>query len=173
FDAPTTFDQFDLSTHTPFATEDDLGDLAPVGVQSLGAAIAVEHLRVLRDVYYIHGSHSRRRYLLDFNDDDLASESGARRILSDPARWGVFEDAEEAHYRIGPEKYFMLGDNSPASKDGRLWAEDMISSYVDRDLLIGKALFVYWPHAEYFVQIPGLGVRVPLMPNFRRMGFVR
>ena len=173
FDAATTFDELGLPTQTPYSTPENRGDLSPVGIRSEGASIAVRGLKVLRDVYYIHGSHPRRRFLMDFNGDDLASESGARRTFSDPSRWDVFDDAEEANYRIGPDQYFMLGDNSPASKDGRLWAEDMISSFVDRELLIGKALFVYWPHAEYFVEIPGTGLRVPLLPNFRRMGFVR
>ena len=39
----------------------------------------------------------------------------------------------------------MLGDNSAKSKDGRLWGPD--DYWVPRELLIGKALFIYWPHS--------------------------
>ena len=38
-----------------------------------------------------------------------------------------------------------LGDNSPQSKDSRLWATDKTGFYVERELLIGKALVIYWP----------------------------
>jgi signal peptidase I len=36
---------------------------------------------------------------------------------------------------------------------------------VQRDLLIGKAFFIYWPHS--------LDEYVPFTPNVPRMGFVR
>jgi hypothetical protein len=36
----------------------------------------------------------------------------------------------------------VLGDNSAWSKDGRLWGDNY---WVPRELLIGKALFTYWP----------------------------
>lgn len=173
FDAPTTYDQFQLPTQTPYTTAENRGDLSPVGLQASGCEVAVGRLKVLRDLYYIHGSHSRQRYLLDFDAAELADDVKSRQILSDPNRWDVFKDAESAVYRIGPDQFFMLGDNSPASKDGRLWTEDMIDNFVDRELLIGKALWVYWPHADYFLPIPGTSLRIPLAPNFRRMGFVR
>ena len=38
-------------------------------------------------------------------------------------------------------------------------------TFVRRDLLIGKALLIYWPHAW---RRP-----IPLLPNFRRMGLIR
>jgi signal peptidase I len=37
--------------------------------------------------------------------------------------------------------------------------------YVERDLLTGKALMIYWPHHW---RRP-----IPLWPNFRRMGLIR
>jgi signal peptidase I len=37
--------------------------------------------------------------------------------------------------------------------------------YVERDLLIGKALLIYWPHTW--------NRPIPYMPNFRRMGLIR
>ena len=56
--------------------------------------------------------------------------------------------------RSGPTDYFMLGDNSPCSKDSRGWGR-MIPTWdesdrkpweVPRQLLTGKAFYVYWPH---------------------------
>jgi len=51
------------------------------------------------------------------------------------------------------DQYFVCGDNSPASADSRLWGEpdpwiaeiDPDTGVVNRQLLIGKAFFVYWP----------------------------
>jgi signal peptidase I len=62
----------------------------------------------------------------------------------------------------------MLGDNSPASSDARLWNGE---KYVARELLIGQALFIFWPHS--FHQIPGTGIPFPFFPNFARMGLIR
>ena len=63
----------------------------------------------------------------------------------------------------------MLGDNSAASKDSRLWDESQF--YVNRELLIGRALFVYWPHS--WDKIPGTPIPFPFFPDFGRMRFVR
>ncbi len=54
---------------------------------------------------------------------------------------------------LGPYQYFTCGDNSPQSLDGRLWDKphpwvaklDPTTGVVNRDLLIGKAFFVYFP----------------------------
>jgi signal peptidase I len=62
----------------------------------------------------------------------------------------------------------MLGDNSPASQDARLWDNER---FVHRDLLVGKALMVFWPHS--FHRIPGTSIPFPFFPNFARMGFIR
>ena len=73
-------------------------------------------------------------------------------------------------YFVGENQFFPLGDNSPFSADGRLWGT---THFVDRRLLIGKALFIYWPHG--LDKIPGTEIPFPygMFPNFRSMGFVR
>ena len=50
---------------------------------------------------------------------------------------------------------------------------------MDRRLLIGKALFIYWPHAwetpwHSTVNLPFFGPKqLPFYPDFRRMNFIR
>ena len=73
--------------------------------------------------------------------------------------------------------------NSARSADGRLWSVPEDKNHpgqghtVDRSLLIGKALFIYWPHPREEL-IPGTGIKLGfrdfnLTPNFGDMKFVR
>jgi len=56
----------------------------------------------------------------------------------------------------------VLGDNSAKSKDGRLWGREF---WVPRDLLIGKAMFIYWPHS--WDRIPYVNIPFPYFPKFQ------
>ena len=58
------------------------------------------------------------------------------------------------------DQLFPLGDNSPQSSDARMWQ----ANFVQRDLLIGKALLIYWPHPWYRP--------IPYFPNFKRMRLI-
>jgi len=74
-------------------------------------------------------------------------------------------------------QFFVLGDNSPNSEDGRLWdrvgvANKGLPNYrmgiVPRDYLVGKALFVYWPSGfKPFAEFP-----FGIIPNVGRMRFI-
>jgi signal peptidase I len=74
-------------------------------------------------------------------------------------------------------QFFVLGDNSPNSEDGRLWdrvgvANKGLPNYrmgiVPRDYLVGKALFVYWPSGfKPFAKFP-----FGIIPNVGRMRFI-
>lgn len=75
---------------------------------------------------------------------------------------------------LGPDQFFVLGDNSPSSKDGRLWDTmdpdvgeqiDPTIGIVPRKLLLGKAFFVYFP-APY-----SAGGRIPI-PNMGKVRFI-
>ncbi len=46
---------------------------------------------------------------------------------------------EGAKVKVPPENYFVLGDNSKNSKDGRYWG------FFSRNKLLGKAFLIYWP----------------------------
>jgi hypothetical protein len=80
--------------------------------------------------------------------------SAAREVLTNKTRWPQWFAQMHALYfplerfavsEGGKDQFFALGDNSPQSKDSRLWATPNTEYYVERDLLIGKALFIYWP----------------------------
>jgi len=62
-------------------------------------------------------------------------------------------------FKLGPGEFFVLGDNSPASHDSRLWSNKGIGidgkaeyrpGIVPHDYLVGKAVFVYWPSGYEF-----------------------
>ncbi len=71
-------------------------------------------------------------------------------------------------------QYFMCGDNSPSSSDGRLWdkpspwvaaeTDDDAIGVVHRDLIIGKAFWVYFPAPTRRQGMP--------VPDFGRMRFI-
>jgi signal peptidase I len=102
------------------------------------------------------------------------------RVLRDiyyiAARFNMQSNNPEGEtFPLDKDQFFVLGDNSAESLDARYWGE---TRFVHRDLMIGKALLVYWPHGWY--EIPGTGIPfyipgfdVPLYPNFARMGYVR
>jgi signal peptidase I len=62
-------------------------------------------------------------------------------------------------FTLNADEFFVLGDNSPNSEDGRWWPEPRVASrgrqppragVVPRYYLVGKALFVYWPSGFEF-----------------------
>ncbi|MBI2193151.1 MAG: signal peptidase I [Planctomycetes bacterium] len=48
----------------------------------------------------------------------------------------------EGRWKIGEREYFVLGDNSPNSKDSRLWET---GPAVPEENLVGEAFMVFWP----------------------------
>lgn len=79
-----------------------------------------------------------------------------------------------APVRLNADQFFCCGDNSPQSLDGRLWgapdpwvAREFGGDWgvVPRELLLGRAFFVYWPSL--------LKDRGPVpVPDFGRMRFI-
>lgn len=92
----------------------------------------------------------------------------------DPDR---FREVRAVSFKLAPDQFFMLGDNSAHSSDGRLWESP--EHFVKREALIGKALFVYWPHG--LTHVGGSSVALPSLPvlgntywpNFGDMPLIR
>ena len=154
-------------------------ELAPAGIAAKGTDVKASSLRLRRDIYY-------RADVLDYADEMGRSEnpsSGASRAcevdsrefrslasnLRSPVIYGEqyvrFVTEQQARYRgqfdlqLAADEYLMCGDNSPASKDSRLfdyWSRPLrgIQSHryaVREKDLIGKALFIFWPHGVPFL----------------------
>ncbi len=172
FDSPTTYQP--LGNFVP--TE---ADLLPAGIASRGVQMEIRRIRLSRDLYYIAFSSDVDAYAQPMADYDLIRTFGrlptARDLdlfLSNSELWSVFNDFRSVEFELDEGEFLALGDNSGESKDSRLWAvEDQVGHEVPRDLLIGKALFVYWPHSED--RIPGTQIPFPFFPNFKRMKVIR
>jgi signal peptidase I len=135
------------------------GGAVPPRIYAAGGAFDLTHLVIERDDYYFPG------------DLGQGLPWAGRRA------WGRYD--QPMLLRDG--EYFMLGDNSNASKDSRLW--DVVGKHlrdrpgyqlgtVPEDQLIGKAFFVYWPSGVRIGWIPQLK-DVGLIPNVGRMRWIR
>jgi signal peptidase I len=145
FDAPTEYPM-------PHDFRPTRTDLAPVRIGSYGAALRVSHLRVLRDLYYSFG----------IGPKNLEKGYTEQELLTPEDCVPAKDDRVCRTFKLGADQFFMLGDNSPQSRDSREWDDEY---YVKRELLIGKAFFIYWPHSWDWP--------IPFWPNFRRMSFVK
>jgi signal peptidase I len=156
FEGATTYVPRD--TLRPAATALDPGDLAPVGIGTRDAALHIQRLRVLRDVYYVATEAGNTpEYTVPYSFRRI------QEILHDPESWpetDLFDLQAKFEVTMKADELFPLGDNSPQSSDARMWDEH----FVKRDLLIGKALLIYWPHPWYRP--------IPYLPNFKRMRLI-
>jgi signal peptidase I len=93
--------------------------------------LTLAHVALFRDTYYTSDGQGGRN---------------ARAIEGRP-------------FTLNDDEFFVLGDNSPNSEDGRWWPEPTVASrgwqppragVVPRYYLVGKALFVYWPSGYEF-----------------------
>jgi signal peptidase I len=165
----------------------DKGDLAPAGLGARGAKLNVSRLAVLRDVYYIAASTpaTEDAMRMDYpswelpvrlEDRVLPALGQDRDLFAQPEAWPRFRLRRHKEFDVKEGQLFVMGDNSPESADCRLWAGNNVVSgipggaYLDRSLLIGKAICVFWPHS--WGGIPGLP-KLPGFPNFGDMRLVR
>ena len=124
---------------------------------------AIRNIRVDRDLFY-------RPTMLD---------SANQRSQNGPYVRGLgFGSDFRNPGRLEQGQYLMFGDNSAASRDGRIWGRphplstqytgDDAPFIVPQDMLIGKAFSVYWPAPLSF---PGTDSR--WVPNFGKLRFIR
>jgi hypothetical protein len=139
-------------------------DPGKVEIYAEGCPLELSHVVLERDVYYRSPRDLPR---------DLATISSLTGTV-----WGG--TGNPMLLREG--EYFMLGDNSPASGDSRLWSvigdhlidrgEACQLGTVPRDQLIGRAFFVYWPSGHRSDIIPFLD-RIGVVPDVGRMRWIR
>ncbi len=164
-----------------------------VRISAAGMTCALRHVKIQRDVYYTSLAmvdkfdikpRAKPRYPQGTPPKNVSRADIENNPHEDWPAWG----SEGMPILLRPERvvdgtrfggeYFMLGDNSPASKDSRLWwqigphLEYMGAEYqmgtVPRDQLIGEAFFVYWPSGYRRSWSPRFGI----VPNFGRMRWI-
>jgi len=160
----TTPEQFspDIAALRRLAPEPDHGEIQ---IFSHGLSLELSHVVAERDVYYRSPVRGFGRPL---------------SVLSGVT--GVAWAGTGNPFLLRDGEYFMLGDNSPASGDSRLWyhvgphlverGEGYQLGTVPADQLIGRAFFVYWPSGHRSAFIPILD-RFGLIPNVGRMRWIR
>jgi signal peptidase I len=112
----------------------------PIALGVVGDRAQISELKIFRDVYY------------------------TRALTNTPqhAR-GMFETV-----RLGPDDYFVLGDNSPVSNDSRFWSEGPV---VKRSMFVGRPILVHIPGQVVSLQV--FGRSVCWVPDPRRIRYIR
>lgn len=118
-----------------------------VSITAQGEAFTIEHITLYRDNHYTNKQRP---------DTHGRATQGFALTLKD-------------------DQFFVLGDNSPKSHDSRFWEKPGLGlnkeyqpGIVPRDLLIGRALWVYWPAAYHLHP----KIRYPFIPNAGEMRFI-
>ncbi|MEE2825397.1 MAG: signal peptidase I [Planctomycetota bacterium] len=171
FDAP---DYVRSSPVLPSWTSENHGDAEPLAVGARNLKLTVSRLKVFRDIYYTAATN-RDQIGAEFLGAGRLSpyeQLRQRRLLfQSPSQWALPESKQvfqqnkgrdKPMFPLGEGQYFPLGDNSPSSLDARVWSGP---HYLPEELLIGRAMFIYWPHS--------LNSPIPYFPNFQRMGFIQ
>ena len=152
----------------------DAGDAEPLGIGFANGKMTVNRLIVSRDVYYTSVKGRRSSGLLG-NETNLPAAK-IESLQQQPDKWG--NPAAVAYFKSQKEhdrpmfflkdfqddrldQFLPCGDNSPHSLDGRVWPGP---HFVNREMLIGRAMFIYWPHTK--------NKPVPYFPNFESMKFI-
>lgn len=148
-DGPTTYAA--APAIAPFTSEEEPGDLQPARIGGEGVSVVLRKLRIYRDKYYIAQKITRSP---DSSvSTDIAENSWGNDLLK-PEQWNTesyLRSRIAVDFELGEDEFFPLGDNSPYSQDARSWPSSGMNrttppNLVRRDLLIGKAMMVYWPH---------------------------
>ncbi|SMP62165.1 signal peptidase I [Neorhodopirellula lusitana] len=195
FDRPTTFNVSSFlpfqDVQPIYNGPGDPGDASPVGITVRGGAATIHQMTIDRDKYYI-ATNTSQEAMLDYDMQQLSDFAGVavrqqeiQAVMGEPTVWSEFPgwaSRRRVSFPIGEDQFFPMGDNSPESLDARCWAGTKEkygrdrsvdpdsyrfanASYVPRDLLVGKALAIFWPHPW---RSP-----VPMTPNFQRMRLIR
>ncbi|MEL6107738.1 MAG: signal peptidase I, partial [Planctomycetota bacterium] len=173
FDSPTTFDTDDFRSDSEQRAHFKTGihplDGAPIGIATRGGA-TIDRLKVSRDKYYcatnstysgIYDYKMPRQFGLNPTDQKRVQDGLSRPNLW--ADWEWWDRRRTVSFDLNEDQFFPMGDNSPESLDARCWIgakrgarlpsrfketafQYADAAYVPRNLLVGKALLVFWPH---------------------------
>lgn len=113
--------------------------ISPIAIGVIGGSVALEGLKVYRDVYY------------------------TERLESVPTR--PFAVGEP--YQLGPDEFFVLGDNSPLSNDSRFWPG---SPVVRREWFVGKPFLVHLP--SRVIPFRAFGGATYWVPDLRAIRYI-
>jgi len=145
--------------------------LPNVSIHVSGSPVTLQRIKLGRDIYYSTMS----------NPHSIPARGALRRdgfALRDRGRPATL--AAHEPMRLSPDEFFCIGDNTPWSHDSRYWRELnpwVRLRYFDnrprlgrvpRDLMMGRAFFVYYPgpYAMY-------NTAPRVFPNFGDMRFIR
>ncbi len=145
----------------PAWSPEDPGDFAPARIAVQNTAATLHRIRLWRDIYYIATTVNAP---LQEYEGGISSQALGESFI-DPRAWAtydIFRRRQWIRFELAEDQFFPMGDNSPQSSDARGWDG---GHYVERRLLIGKALAVFWPHP--------LRKPIPFFPNFKRMKWIR
>ncbi len=176
--------EFDAATFTrtgiaiPTYQKNNPGDAEPAGVATNGLEATISRLKIVRDIYYTSVKVRSTPYVNPpLENETTGDPDEIQHLQENPELWntdvgieffqkkkGSFEPMFKLERGASPEQaqFLPMGDNSPRSLDGRVWDGE---NYVERDMLIGRAMLIYWPHTK--------NTPVKFFPNFGRMGFIR
>ncbi len=125
--------------------------------------VTLRHIVLYRDEYYV--------------SDNILGNRGVHSSTT-LGGWGT----QSNPIILRDQEYFMLGDNSIASKDSRLWdhigghligrGDDYQLGTVPEDQLVGRAFFVYWPSGLRPEWVPVVG-EYGVIPNVGRMRWIK
>lgn len=187
-------------------------DLIPIGIAAKGIDASVSHLVIRRDIYYRanfiksedqYNADPRKREQLYECDRNASNPTRSHfnpteygRVYQKYALWrsdSQGASVDDYELKLDEGEYLMLGDNSPASSDSRLWGNTRYAKHryaVPREAFVGKAFYIYWPHGIPFMN-NGKGFTIsqyeksspddnpypkysaPFYPNFKRMRKIR
>ncbi len=145
--------------------------------QTGSLARLLERFHRFGEMKYRRNSLREQVQVSQMENESLADPSLVYQMMRSPEKWSskaardlfsrkkgqttpmfYLEDYEDP----GKDQFLPMGDNSAESLDGRVWSGP---KFVEREMLIGRALFVFWPHS--------LNEPLPFFPNFKRMKFIR